>query len=150
MSSPYQLPEIMPGASVPGALVIGPLDPDLILLFRILSDEDWNFYWYRTCTDALEGLNKKPVSVVICDRALLDGTWKDVLERLHSLVRPPPLIVTATAAYERLWADVLNLGGFDVLVKPFDRDEVRRIVSSAWSKWVGADGFEQQFPAPAA
>jgi DNA-binding response OmpR family regulator len=30
----------------------------------------------------------------------------------------------------KLWAEVLNLGGYDVLSKPFDPVEVRRVVEN--------------------
>ena len=39
------------------------------------------------------------------------------------------------AADERLWAEALNLGAYDVLAKPFDRTEVMRVVSMAWMHW---------------
>ena len=34
-------------------------------------------------------------------------------------------------ADEHLWAEVLNLGGYDVLAEPFERDEMVRVVTSA-------------------
>jgi DNA-binding response OmpR family regulator len=60
-----------------------------------------------------------------------DGNWKDVLAAASSLPIPPPVIVTARFANERLWAEVLSLNGFDVLTKPFDADEVMRAISLA-------------------
>jgi DNA-binding NtrC family response regulator len=45
------------------------------------------------------------------------------------------LIVTDRLADERLWAEVLNLGGYDLLLKPFDPEELLRVVSSAWASW---------------
>ena len=41
------------------------------------------------------------------------------------------MLVVSRHADERLWAEVLNLGGFDVLALPFDRDELRWALSSA-------------------
>jgi DNA-binding NtrC family response regulator len=45
---------------------------------------------------------------------------------------PPNLIVTSRLADDELWAEVLNLGGYDVLAQPFDPQEVYRIVFQAW------------------
>ena len=45
------------------------------------------------------------------------------------------MIVTSRSADERLWVEALNLGAYDVLAKPFDRDEVLRSVSMAWLNW---------------
>ena len=42
------------------------------------------------------------------------------------------LIVTSRLADASLWAEVLNLGGYDLLAKPFNRQEVRHVLTSAW------------------
>jgi hypothetical protein len=36
---------------------------------------------------------------------------------------------------DRLWAEALNLGAYEVLVQPFDPEEVTRVVFSAWRNW---------------
>ncbi len=57
---------------------------------------------------------------------------------MHS---PPALIVTSPAAGPRLWAEVLNLGGYDVLAQPFSTEEVLWSVQQAHSAdastWIG-------------
>jgi len=45
------------------------------------------------------------------------------------------MIVTSDHAESSLWADVLNLGAYDVLAKPFDKSEVIRVISLAWLEW---------------
>jgi len=89
---------------------------------------------------ALAALRKDRVPVVVCESDLQPGTWKEVLEELNALPDPPFLIVTSRLADDRLWAEVLNLGAYDVLAKPFDRTEVTRIVSSAWLRWKNRHG----------
>jgi hypothetical protein len=64
------------------------------------------------------------VSVVICEDTLQEGTWRDLLDALNEIHSVPRLIVTSASAEPRLWAEVLNLGGYDVLAQPFSRDEV--------------------------
>jgi DNA-binding response OmpR family regulator len=54
---------------------------------------------------------------------------------LSKLPDSPVLIVSSRTADERLWAEVLNLGAYDVLVKPFDPTEVSRVVGLAWLNW---------------
>jgi DNA-binding response OmpR family regulator len=65
--------------------------------------------------------------VILCEA---QSNWKDILSYLAEVLEPPPLIVT-TGMDERLWAEALNLGVWDVLVKPFNRAEVRPVVKSA-------------------
>jgi len=112
-------------------LVVGGFDSDLIALLRILSDKDWTLLWHTTRADAVETLERRPVDAVLCDRELPDGDWKDLLGSAASVANPPRVIVTARFANERLWAEVLHLGGFDVLSKPFDAGEVKRAMSLA-------------------
>jgi DNA-binding response OmpR family regulator len=72
--------------------------------------------------------------VVLCEQNLRDGSWKDVLSIATGLRYAPPVIVTSRLADEHLWAEVLNLGGYDVLAKPFERDEVSRTLDLAWHR----------------
>src|SRR5215831_5025639 len=82
------------------------------------------------CEQALGHLIDSRISVVICEALLPDGNWKD-LARMASAQASPVLVVTCNVADESLWAEVLNLGGYDVLAQPFDREEVARVVRSA-------------------
>ena len=56
-------------------------------------------------------------------------------ERTALMQTPPLIIVTSRLADERLWAEVLNLGGFDVLSRPYDAREVRHVIAQAWRSW---------------
>ena len=78
------------------------------------------------------------VSPLPADRVRLreiDGNWENLLKATARLPAPPNLIVFSRLADESLWAKVLNLGGFDVLMTPFEPEEVLRITFAAWSRW---------------
>ena len=70
-----------------------------------------------------------------------DGTWKDVFREARDLDNPPAFVVVSRLADERLWAEVLNLGGFDVLLKPFVRSEVVRVMGMALRHWENAPAY---------
>jgi len=72
-----------------------------------------------------------PVAVVLSEVVLVDGDWKHVLQETKRLPDGPALVVSSRLADERLWAEVLNLGGHDVLLTPFEAAEVERVVDSA-------------------
>ena len=74
----------------------------------------------------------KAVSVVITERDLAVGNWKDVLKVMHGLREPPLLVVISRLADNNLWAEALNLGVYDVLAKPLVPEEVVRVLTSAW------------------
>jgi FixJ family two-component response regulator len=73
--------------------------------------------------------------VVITERDLPPYSWKDLLEQLALMTNPPRLIVASNNADAQLWGEVLNLGAYDVLPKPFQSAELFPSVSSAWRAW---------------
>lgn len=116
-------------------LIISSFEEDHARLDHVLGGSNWTVRVVRTCREATALLPENPLPVVICERDLPDGNWKDILDALTLLARPPSLIVTSRLADEYLWAEVLNLGGYDVLAKPLDEKEVRWAVHSAWRHW---------------
>ena len=107
---------------------------DAAQLREILSTHDWNLVIARTLHQALEALRANvSVSVVVCDANLADGRgWIDLLTEIQALEVPPQLIVADRFADDRLWVEVLNLGGYDLLVTPFVATEVLHVAGMAW------------------
>ena len=68
---------------------------------------------------------------MICDRDLPDGDWRQLWDLLARDPSPPMFIVTSRLADDALWAEVLNVGGYDLLLKPFRAEEVIRMVHGA-------------------
>ncbi len=87
-----------------------------------------------TCRDAEIFLSENLVAVLISDCNLPDGDWKDILRALSCVCCAPALIVASHLADDHLWAEGLNLGGYDLLIKPFDLKEASRVISMAWSR----------------
>ena len=85
----------------------------------------------KTCTRAVQLLDHSEFSIVVCDSNLPDGTWRNVLEHFRHGSETPILIVSSHRADGNLWAEVLNLGGFDVIAKPFRASELRHVLETA-------------------
>jgi DNA-binding response OmpR family regulator len=116
-------------------LAVSPHESDLLILSRILDHSAWTFLSASTLSEAQQALVTHHTHVVICDRKLPDGDWKDILETVNALPNGPQLIVTSKDADDRLWAEVLNRGAWDVLVKPFHPKEVYQSIHLAWRHW---------------
>jgi DNA-binding NtrC family response regulator len=116
-------------------LLIGPLDSRRCALRNILTPPQWEIREATTFSEAVGILDNRGIAVTICDTEIEDGNWQVLLADLQSRANPPNLIVSSRLADERLWAEVLNLGGYDVLVQPFDRGEVLRVARMAWMAW---------------
>jgi DNA-binding response OmpR family regulator len=119
-------------AEVLQVLLISSLSDNQGPLLHVFDQSNWLLHRVSTCREALTYLSDSDTAVVICERDLPDGDWKLVLNRFDSLPAPPNLIVTSRLANDELWAEVLNLGGYDVLAQPFDAQEVYHVVLLAW------------------
>ena len=114
------------------ALLVSAADDDYRLLGDVFSHQGWTLYRTVTLDAAVEFLRANPVPVVITDQDLPLSNWKDLGRAMLQLPRTPLLLVASRLADERLWAEVLNLGGHDVLCKPFQTNEVLWVLHGAW------------------
>jgi DNA-binding NtrC family response regulator len=132
------------GAShAPTLLIVGPVEDDGGR-DSALDQFPWRTHRVRNCLEFLLHLCRSHPRVVVCERDLPDGDWRDVLEVTASLLSPPPVIVTSRLADDYLWAEVLNLGGYDVLAKPLDKQEVNRTLNLAWGHWASQKDSAQR------
>ena len=89
----------------------------------------------RDCNDARRMLETRPpVQVVITDSALPDGDWRRVFEIVAQECTNIEVVVSLRLGDATLWLDVLEHGGYDVLVEPYQHEEIRRIVEAAVAK----------------
>src|SRR4029077_19004611 len=104
-------------------------------LRTILAGFPWKLASVATLVEGVRHAKSQSVPVIVCEREFRDGNWKLLLDEVGRLAKPPRLILASRFADERLWAEVLNLGGHDLLATPFDADEVHRVVSYAVDSW---------------
>lgn len=104
---------------------------DLLTLQRMLDSGEWQVEQAGSCDEAMRCLRNGSPSVVACDHSLPDGGWQDLFQLATSLENPPAFVILSRHADETLWAEVLNVGGYDVLAKPFEHAEVSRVVEMA-------------------
>jgi DNA-binding NtrC family response regulator len=121
-------------------LSVSPLQDDHAAVEAILRKDSrssirWKLYTSATLERATALVRIDQIPIVICERDLRPGSWRELLEATALMPHSPLLIVASRLADERLWAEVLNLGGWDVLEKPFNGTEVIRLVESAWRQW---------------
>lgn len=113
-------------------IYIGASDGDFWDLNHIFSRRGWVLSLARNREQALAQCSFHKASHVIYEHCPRDRGWIDVLDVVSSGEQAQSFILASRTADEELWADVLNRGGYDVLLMPFDEVEVWRIISSAW------------------
>ncbi len=121
-------------ASPPSALLISPSEEDHDFLHALFNEEGWTLHSAFSVASASAILRNIVVSVVITAAELPVGTWRDVLCVMGVLANRPMVIVTSSQADDRLWAEALNLGAYDVIATPFNKTEVVPAVNSAWNR----------------
>ena len=128
-------PEVTRADSGAAVLTVSSRNPSGDRLRAILHDRKFLTLEAHSVMDALRHLRRRHVFLVIVDGDLPDGSWRDLLTEAERVEQPPLVVVTAVHADEQLWGEVLNLGGYDVLVQPFNESEVERTTGSAMLQW---------------
>jgi len=112
-------------------VAVFPSGEDRTSLINIFGRSKWKLQFTSTLAETQAALSPAP-GAVISGARLCDGhSWNDLLCEMQKMECPAPLIVGDRLADERLWAKVLNLGGYDLLAKPFNAKEVLHVVSTA-------------------
>ena len=101
-------------------------------LFRYFN---WRMRQFETCRQVLAFLRQNPIPLIISWSEMPDGNWRDLLRQLMLLTNPPLLAVSYQPTGRYFWSEVISLGGYDVLVKPFNAPDIFRMVSLAWESW---------------
>jgi CheY-like chemotaxis protein len=117
------------------------------LFTKAFESSNWRLEAAATPAEALQRLRQNPMAVVIyedmdapCLRPVAreepeQESWLELLIQTRHLHRPPKVIVASRRADDRMWAEVLHQGGYDVLPLPLESAEVLRTVSTAWLEW---------------
>lgn len=108
----------------PRVLAVGHSEEMRAMLRWVYARLGWAYQTADTCGEALRVLRRDPVPVVITEENLPDGDWKLLLSALASQSPRPELIVYCDRLDDELWAEVLTLGGYDVLLGPLEAEEV--------------------------
>ncbi len=114
-------------------VVITPDARDRALLARIADQFGWTFTAVTSTASAIGALQPNAAHLVICDRDLPDEEWQDALPKLAAAPQVLGVLLASTVADDYLWDEVIKHRGFDVVVKPYDAEQLHRIVTFAQS-----------------
>jgi len=117
------------------ALLVGGSREDYQALKRICAVEGWRMRRVATTGEAIKRANEGSTSMILTEPEAPDGTWRVLVDRFAGRKGAPRVIVCSRLADDRLWAEVLNLGAFDLLNMPFQEKEVRHVIGHAWRSW---------------
>ncbi len=114
------------------ALLVGEYDVgDRLLVRDVFQRCGWRLFEALEKRRAAMCLDCNAVQVVIAESDVPNWSWKTLLQDLQQRTCPQQLVITSRTADESLWAEVLNLGGYDVLARPLGSEELERVVAAA-------------------
>lgn len=144
VSEKQAIMEWQSGREVDGAtaLVIAAEDGDRLFITAALGGSQRRLHFANNGFEVRALLAAESIPVVIVDGDAQALCWRELLAQISEddACPKPKFIVISCLADERLWAEVLNLGAYDLLPKPLDADEVAWVVRSALSERNGTHG----------
>lgn len=115
----------------PAILVVDD-EPEMCVLFEeILSVEKAEIHSARTGVEALAIARRTRLDLVILDLRLPDVSGTEVLRRLRRLDDDLPVIVVTAYGSVDTVRTSMRLGAFDYVTKPFDVQEIQRVIRGA-------------------
>ena len=116
-------------------------------LLKILENAGFQVFAASGLSEAQQKLDISVSFDLVCvDAELPDGNWRDVLLSIIGSRKQCEMIVCSRCGDERLWADVLQSGAYDLIVEPYTERETLRIFQRA----LDARYMQRFVPAPAA
>lgn len=104
----------------------------LVALHEVVDASGLDALVAQSCREVRRLLEKHSnVDLVITDLQLPGGNWSDVMRYVAEAKLAARVLVSSPLVEEKLLTDVLGRGGFDVLLEPYDVEEVKRVIEIA-------------------
>ncbi len=97
----------------------------------------WRLAIARSSSEAVQLLRQRPFPIVLCDRDLPGEDWRAVVSTIAAMPAVASVLLASPVVDEYLWAEVIKHGGYDVVAKPFEAEQLQRTVTFAWS-WISS------------
>ena len=105
------------------------------VLKDIINREGWKMFCATTVRECGEVLANKNIDLVLSDRGLADGTYRDVLVIMRLLRLYIPMIVTSRLADWDEYLEAVHDGAFDLIASsPSRAADLVRVISQAQSE----------------
>ena len=103
-------------------------------LGSLLTGSPWELIAVANVEETVRTLHRVSVPIVLCDENLDDQPWQATVRALIKARRKTSVTVLTDAGGPGLWTDLARRGGFDLLVRPFERDQVYATLMCAYAQ----------------
>ena len=141
MSMKFDLPRIFAafrprgGEDATRVLALTCSERDRRDLEEIASRNRWRLSLAHSSAQAVERLKSEPIGVVLCDRDIPGADWRELMKVLRCCSPNSCVILISGVNDDYLWEEVIRMGGYDVIQKPFQEPQILPAVTLAWSYW---------------
>lgn len=97
---------------------------DVAELNALFHDTPWELAPAAALEDACAGLKAAAVPILLFDRDAAGPDWQPAMKSLILSRRNACIVLLSGVADQYLWEEVIHNGGFDLLTRPFRREQV--------------------------
>jgi two-component system, NtrC family, response regulator AtoC len=109
-------------------------EPGVRESFRLVLEDEYDVLEAGDAPQALEHAVRSPVDLVLLDLRLPGMQGIELLERQKAIDDRMQVILVTAVQTVRAAVTSMKLGAFDYVTKPFDEDEIRRLIQRALEK----------------
>lgn len=106
---------------------------DRQVLIDISAQQGFQVHFAESPEKALDGIERLRAPAALVDRNWPGSDWRTVVEELSLSPGRPCVILMSGVLDERLWAEVVGRGGYEILAKPLQAEQVVRVIKLALS-----------------
>jgi DNA-binding NtrC family response regulator len=100
----------------------------------------------RNLLELENNLGGSSYDAVICGWSFQTASWRTALNRIRKQYPDLPVIIFCGAGGEREWAEVLDAGGFDLLVAPYHMRSVVPLLEHAIASYEARQFHKTTYP----
>jgi DNA-binding NtrC family response regulator len=118
-----------------GIVVATPQGDDVRTLHALLAGSAWKIISVSTSTEAVWTIRHLRVPIVLCDLRHENRPWQETLRTLRR-ARSGTCVIFMSNEFDRGLADEISRrGGFDLLIRPFAREQVLQSLFFAYGQY---------------
>jgi FixJ family two-component response regulator len=115
-------------------LIVTSRPADLEELAPILQGTPWELTDASHVEDPLASLKAAAVPILLFDRDTAGASWQVTMQRLVKSRRGACVVLLSNVSDQYLWEEVVQNGGFDLLARPFRREQVLSTLMFAYAR----------------
>ena len=112
-------------------LGVSMLPEDRISLEWLAKQHDWELRFVGSAREGFRLASQIHFELILCDRNQPGHPWREVMEGLASRAPGSCVLLISPVKDDQLWSDVLQRGGYDILIRPLREKAVLRSIDAA-------------------